>query len=86
MSDKQVGRWWRWNPGTWIAAALPVLYLLSSGPVLGLAFQLREKTHWDGFYAALWLYYPVLIWGHGNPLDAYIKWWVVSVFHTVGPG
>ncbi len=28
-----------------------ILYVLSSGPVLGLCFWLREKTHLDGFYA-----------------------------------
>lgn len=63
-----------------------VVYVLSSGPVLGLAFWLREATGWDGFYAVLWLYYPLLALGHGSPLMKYVEWWVVDVFHTVGPG
>lgn len=64
----------------------PVAYVLSSGPALAIGFWLREATGWDGFYAVMWLYYPILIWGHGNPLMHYIEWWVVDVFHTVGPG
>jgi hypothetical protein len=63
-----------------------VIYVLSSGPVLGIAFYLREATNRDGFYAVMWLYYPLLMLEHGNPIDSYIEWWVVSVFHTVGPG
>lgn len=64
-----------------------LLYVLSSGPVLGAAFWLREATHNDAFYAVLWLYYPLLITlGHLGPLGWYIEWWVVDVFHTVGPG
>lgn len=72
----------------WIAAilAIPVVYVLSSGPVIAAAFWARETTGYDAFYAILWLYFPILILGHGNPVDAYIEWWVVDVFHTVGPG
>lgn len=66
--------------------AVPLMYVLSSGPILGLAFWLRESTGWDGFYLVMWLYYPILILGRENPLDYYIEWWVVDVFHTVGPG
>ena len=65
---------------------LPLLYVASSGPILGMAFYLREATGWNSFYSAMWLYYPLLMLGHGNPIDAYIDWWVVHVFHTVGPG
>jgi|GEM_PF-5245730 hypothetical protein len=72
--------------GLSILLALPVIYVLSSGPVLGLAFLLRESTGWDGWYSAMFIYYPILALGHGNPLDTYIEWWVVSVFNTVGPG
>ncbi|PHR93992.1 MAG: hypothetical protein COA78_32210 [Blastopirellula sp.] len=69
-----------------ILVLLPVGYLLSSGPVLGLAFWLREATGWDQFYLVMFLYYPILIFGHENWLMFYIEWWVVDVFHTVGPG
>jgi hypothetical protein len=32
-----------------------------SGPVLATAFWLRELTDWVGFYAAMWLYYPLIV-------------------------
>jgi hypothetical protein len=60
-------------------------YVPSSGPVLASAFWLREATGWDGFYSVMLLYYPLLIWGHGTPIDAYIEWWV-ELLGTVGPG
>ena len=63
-----------------------VVYVLSSGPMLALGFWLRESSGWDGFYAVMWLYYPLICWGHSNPLMMYIEWWVVDVFGTVGPG
>lgn len=75
-----------WQKWTVVALAVPLMYVLSSGPILGLAFWLRESTGWDGFYLVMWLYYPILILGRENPLDYYIEWWVVDVFHTVGPG
>jgi hypothetical protein len=59
-------------------------YVLSSGPVLAVAFWLREATGWEGFYAAMWLYYPLLV-RRTEPVDAYITWWV-NLFDTVGPG
>ena len=65
---------------------LSLLYVLSSGPVLAIAFRLREATGWDGFYGAMLVYYPLLALGHDSPMMAYIEWWVVDVFHTVGPG
>lgn len=62
-------------------------YFVSSGPVLGLAFWLREKTGYDQFYAVMWLYYPVIRLYYSVEFVAkYVEWWVVSVFHTVGPG
>ena len=61
------------------------LYVPSCGPVLATAFWLREATGWDGFYAVMWLYYPLLAWGHGGLLGDYIEWWV-KLFGTVGPG
>jgi len=65
---------------------LPVIYVLSSGPMLGAAFRLREVTHHDEFYVVMWLYYPLLEYCRCEPLGAYIEWWVVTVFRTVGPG
>jgi hypothetical protein len=73
----------RWLVGV---EMLAVVYVLSSGPVLGLAFWLRETTHDDRWYHLIWVYYPLLVWGHFHPLDWYIEWWVVDVFRTVGPG
>jgi len=34
----------------------------------------------------MWLYYPILTFGRNDLIGAYIEWWVVSVFRTVGPG
>ena len=73
-----------WVPIAVVASLL--LYLASSGPVLAAAFWLREATGWDGYYAVMFLYYPLLLMEHGNPLHAYIEWWVVDVVGTVGPG
>jgi hypothetical protein len=63
---------------------LSLIYVLSSGPILAVSFLLREATGRDGFYAALYPYYPLLAWG-GDPAKAYIEWWVKR-FGTVGPG
>jgi len=69
---------------TILAVSAPILYLLSSGPVLAASFWLRDATGWDGFYATMWLYFP-LIMAPGRPFDAYIEWWV-RLLGTVGPG
>jgi hypothetical protein len=66
-------------------AVCVVAYLLSSGPVLATAFWLREATHWEGFYMAMWLYAPLLLLGPNNVMGDYIEWWV-ELFGTVGPG
>ena len=74
--------------GVWAGSlllALPVLYVLSSGPVLATAFWLREATGWDGWYAVMYLYYPLLVIPRNNPIDSYIEFWV-ELFGTVGPG
>jgi hypothetical protein len=68
------------------ALMILVLYVLSSGPVLGLGFWLRDVTNNDMFYAVMWLYFPLLAFGRFEPLMYYIEWWVVDVFQTVGPG
>ena len=62
-----------------------ILYVLSSGPVLATAFWLREKTGWDGFYAVMFLYLPLLWLGHDQPVDAYIEWWAWLI-GAPGPG
>jgi hypothetical protein len=59
-------------------------YVLSSGPVLAAAFWLRESTHWDGFYAVMWVYYPLLAIPQ-RLLWAYIGWWC-WLFGAVPPG
>jgi hypothetical protein len=64
----------------------PVLYTLSSGPICGIVFCLREATGWDWLYGILFFYYPLLILGPDSYVMSYIEWWVVDVFHTVGPG
>ncbi|QDT53393.1 hypothetical protein Pan44_14100 [Caulifigura coniformis] len=64
-----------------------VVYALSSGPMLGLAFWLRERTGIDQFYAVMWMYYPLLAYRPAfSLLEPYVEWWVVTVFRTVGPG
>lgn len=72
-------------------AALGVLclaiYLLSSGPVIALGCWLRETTRWDGWYGVFYLYYPVFYcFGRESIFFYYVEFWVVNVFHTVGPG
>jgi len=71
----------------WLEAfvVFTVLYVLSSGPVLAIGFWLREKTNWDGFYSVMWIYAPLLMWGHWEPLETYVGWWC-KLFNTVGPG
>jgi len=83
QTQQHVSSWPKW---TVVVLAIPLIYILSSGPVLAICFWLRESTGWDEFYLAMWLYYPILILGHDNPLAYYIEWWVVDVFDTVGPG
>ncbi len=61
-----------------------LIYTLSSGPVMAIAFWLREATGKNAFYGVMWLYAPVLMlprWAW----DPYISWWV-DLFGTVGPG
>ena len=68
-----------------VILACALAYMWSSGPVLAASFWLRESTHWDGFYAVMWVYYPLLAPGHHHSIDAYISWWC-WLFGTVGPG
>ena len=62
------------------------MYVLSSGPVLGLGLWLRDVTGWDGFYAVMVPYYPLLELGDGTPLGTSIGWWVGGVFDSSFPG
>jgi len=65
--------------------AFLLVYVASSGPVLATSFWLREATGWDGWYASMYLYYPLIVWGHDNPIDRYIDF-CVRQLGTVGPG
>lgn len=79
--------WWSvLNRWTLHAIVILVIYVLSSGPVIALACWLREWTGNDAFYYVFWVYFPLLMFGHNNPIMWYIEWWVVDVFDTVGPG
>ena len=77
-------RTWRF----WLASA-PVLYALSSGPVMAIAFSLRDTTHHDGWYAVLLAYYPLLILDEKSPagllVRVYLGWWC-WLFNTLPPG
>lgn len=68
--------------GLWVFVA----YALSSGPVMALAFKLRDATHHDEFYAVMWLYIPLLML---RPFayfcDPYLGWWC-HLFGTTPPG
>ena len=77
--DSRLGRW------SVVAIVLGIVYVLSSGPAIATGFWLREATGRDGFYAVMWLYAPLLIFGHDGVLMVYIEWWV-KLFGTVGPG
>jgi hypothetical protein len=64
----------------------PLVYVLSSGPVLATAFWLRDRTDWDGFYAVMWIYYPLLAnYPLTYPFHLYIDWWL-RLFGTMPPG
>jgi hypothetical protein len=86
MTTESTPERWRFRSHLMNTAIVIVAYVLSSGPLLGLAFWLRERTGLNQFYAVMWLYYPILRLPRDNPIDDYIEWWVVSVFRTVGPG
>ncbi len=64
--------------------SLPIVYALSSGPVLATAFWLREVTGINAFYGVLWLYMPLFMLPRAW-WDPYVSWWV-WLFGTVGPG
>ncbi len=77
----------RWSVGH-VSSALvltAIAYVLSSGPMLALAFKLREWTGRDEFYLAMWVYLPLIVGGHGTVFGAYIDWWC-GLLKAVGPG
>lgn len=87
VTKKQTDRS-RWFARYSFAALIsaPLVYVLSSGPVLATAFWLRDRTDWDGFYAVMWIYYPLLAnYPLTYPFHVYIEWWV-RLFGTMPPG
>ena len=68
-----------------VVIVLLAIYSLSSGPVVAIGFWLRDMTGWDGFYAVMWLYYPLLMAAHGTPAEAWFLWWV-ELLGTSFPG
>ncbi len=86
MGDNDVReKAWAIGNVTRVLVLLAVVYLLSSGPALAVAFKLAEWTGRDEFYYAMWVYLPLLMIGHDTPFDAYISWWC-KLFNAVGPG
>mgnify|MGYP001137166515 CR=1 FL=1 len=77
-----------WHFVYWTMLVLVVglmAYVASSGPVLAVSFWLREAPRWDGWYATMLFYYPLIALGHGNPIDAYVDFCLRAI-GTVGPG
>lgn len=62
-----------------------VVYILSSGPVLSVAFWLRERTGRDEFYWTMWLYLPLLLMGPESVFHRYVEFWV-GIVGAPGPG
>jgi hypothetical protein len=76
----------RWRISLPIAAVVvPIVYVLSSGPVLAIAFWLRHVTRWDGFDAAMLLYYPLIQLGPHSLFENYIWWWC-NLLDAMPPG
>ena len=71
----------------WLSLTVAALaaYILGSGPIIAAAFWLRDATGWNGFYAVVWLYFPLAFAGPDSVLSSYIEWWV-ALFGAVGPG
>ncbi|HBN77505.1 MAG TPA: hypothetical protein DD473_17190 [Planctomycetaceae bacterium] len=71
-----------------ILCVVVAIYILSSGPVMGIGFWLREATGYNEFYGVMLPYYPLFALKL-TPLDFvfewYVEWWVCDVFQTVGP-
>ena len=87
MTTESTHHRWRFRSHLVNTALALLIYVLSSGPMLGLCFWLRERTGVDQFYAVMWLYFPLLKFEQVRwTIGKYIEWWVVDVFHTVGPG
>ncbi len=81
-ADRRGSRRRRWSL---LAPFVVAAYVFSSGPVIAAGFWLRQVTRWEGFYAVMWLYYPLLSFGPNSLPFRYVGWWV-ELFGTVGPG
>ncbi len=67
--------------------ALPVLYVLSWGPMMGLGYNRTipktADTWLEKFYQPVWwLYYNTPL---KKPLDAYVCWWINVLWKPVSP-
>ncbi len=76
-SDEAVGRGRGLVFVTVLLAALPMLYLLSIGPV----FLISEKTHY--FPSFLQNFYSPIVWLHGHtflkqPIEIYLGLWGIK--------
>ncbi|HCS50689.1 hypothetical protein [Rubinisphaera sp.] len=72
-----------------ILCVVVAVYAISSGPVMGIGFWLRETTGHNEFYAVMLPYYPLFalkLTPLGFAFEWYVEWWVCDVFQTVGPG
>jgi hypothetical protein len=72
--------------GIGVALLAGVLYVPSSGPVVGLGFWLRDQTGWGPFNYVMIPYLPLLNLENDTPIAKYIGWWVSNVFDTSAPG
>lgn len=78
----------------WIGIILlPLFYVLSIGPLGGMAFWLEEKTEWSGHFVGSLeiVYWPLAVeWpfveaAKQKLLSSYVEWWVVEVFQSQVP-
>jgi hypothetical protein len=77
MSDKPDGeRWgWRWGTVAWIVSLVPVLYVLSIGPVFRIFYRDPAPRALYEVYRPVWQKlgsYPVI----GPALSAYLNLWL----------
>lgn len=71
------------NRMAWYVVTGLVVYVLSSGPMIGLAYWLGVVTHNGSWYAIVWIYYPLLLWeSDANPVMWYVEWWVFDFFQA----
>ncbi len=74
VDERPSGRWSAGHVCT--ALVLTVFgYVLSSGPVLALAFKLWQWTGVNEFLLARLVYLPLIDSGPGTVFGVYIEWW-----------